>query len=921
MEPQFHNVMVCKKTDCRPFLEILVEKPENISHQNLGILAGIFQIDDRSEDSSYVVNYLISIIKKEYFSRANRGSVENFESALHKANLALAKLATHENVGWIGRINAICAVIEKNNLLISQTGNASAFLLRGTTLMEITELPDESIDSNPLKTFQDVISGKIEKNDKLILTTKEIFDIFSLEELKKSALKFSRENFLQFLNTALVNELDQVAALVVDIDEKIEEPVEAPVVKKIEEVNVFSQNAFRKESTPKELMKERAQEEFVLQERQAIIREIKDERKDFVDQKTGHIYIKEPESDAIENLPQKTTIDFSASLEKLSALASASARLLSQTGIGAKEASSAFWQKSRAKITEIRTRKNAASLNALEKRMEAQIRTEKEAEKSEMTEREPERLVIEKIDSEVPRAAETKILLAQKIKTAYTKLEKLEIKAKTGALLKKTKPGIEWLKERSADGLILILQRPTRITLKLTASLKNKWHEHKAEKSVRIATRSVAGGPAHNATPARSVVTTSGEHSVAGGPASDTATARDVIVTSSEYSDAIRPAMDIAPGADEIIPANKIRYPWEKPLSKPVSSDAITTKMATEPPKKLALSPILRKTLEIGQAVKLKKVLPDFSRLKQIIKNLDQKQKISALAILLLLLIVPYLIVKWENRPKEKPVVATEAPVVAVPLEKDTNVVRIEKSDEVYSGDVAKIINLNGKIFALKNSAVVDMENQREFSLSADFQSPDLFLGMDDLNLIFIIKNNQILSLSPMTGKFQNNNLNFSTDGKVVDAKTYLTYIYLLDATNNQIYRAPRADGGFGEKTAWVKDKLDLSKTKNMAINENIFVIDGQNILKLLRGKKQAFLLESTATPIAPDSLYAQNSGTVFYILDKTNSRILKLDNDGKILAQYYNTNIKNATDFSVSEENKLIYISDKSGVKSYRIE
>ena len=119
LKPNFQNILICKKKENRPFLEILIEEPENISRKNLGILVGIFQINDYSEDSSYIVNYLISVIKKEYFAKTNRGPVENFEAALHKANLALAGLATHENINWIGHINAVCAVIEKNNLLLS----------------------------------------------------------------------------------------------------------------------------------------------------------------------------------------------------------------------------------------------------------------------------------------------------------------------------------------------------------------------------------------------------------------------------------------------------------------------------------------------------------------------------------------------------------------------------------------------------------------------------------------------------------------------------------------------------------------------------------------------------------------------------------------------------------------------------------
>ena len=815
LEPNFHDILICKKNDCRPFLEILIEEPENISHHSLGTLVGIFQIDDRSEDSSYVVNYLISIIKKEYFSRANRGPVENFESALHKANLALAKLATHENIGWIGRINAICAVIEKNNILLSQTGNASAFLLRGNTFTEITEIQDENIDSNPLKTFQDVISGKIEKNDKLLLTTKEIFDIFSLEEIKKSALKFSRENFIQFLNTALVNELDQVASLVIDIDEKTDELPEVPTATRREDVNVFSQTAFQKESSPKMLEKERAKEDILRKERQEIIQELKDEAKDFVDKKTGHIYIKETHNAPEENHAEKIEFDpLPLFKEKLSNLGQSTAKLLKSATGTIKDQSILFWEKSRTKISQIKIKKTPPEIGFLDQKT-AKLDESK--------------IVFDQ--------TEPGITPLERLNHAYSKLE---IKARAESLIKKIKPGVEWLEEKTADGLIFILRKPTNLTIQLIESLKNKWRDHKIKNQNETKNQ---------------------------------------------------------------------RYPWE---NSPTSSDTEPQKITTTP---------VQKTTNLGQFIEPKKILPNFSRLKQISKSLDRKQKLSALAALVILLVVPYWIVKLENRKVEKkPEIVEEIPVIILPLENDLNVQRIETLNEIYVGNVAQIINLNDKFFAQKDSEIIDLETKKSFPLSSNFQNPELSLGMDDLNLIFIVKNNKVTSLAPTSGKFQANSIAFPEKAKIADAKTYLTYLYLLDGNNNQIYRYPRAEGGFGEKSTWLKETLDLSGAKSLAINENIFVINGQNILKLFRGKNQPYTPEKTVTPISPDKLYAQNTSTNLYILDKTNARIIKLDGDGKILAQYYNASIADTINFSVSEKTNLVYLSDTNGIKSFAI-
>lgn len=843
LEPQFHDILVCKKNDCRPFLEVLVEEPENVSRQNLGTLVGIFQIDDRSEDSSYVVNYLISVIKKDYFSHVNRGPVENFESALHKANLALAKLATHENIGWIGRINAVCAIIEKDNLLLSQTGNASAFLLRGSTLTEITEAPNENIDSNPLKTFQDVISGKIEKSDKLIFTTKEIFDIFSLEELKKSALKFSQEDFLRFLNTALINELDQVAVLVADISEKIEEPIRVTATKKIEGTNVFSQTAFRKEAPGKMPEKENGKTGSDQKEKQGLIQELKEKASDFVDKKTGHIYIKEPEDNLAENAPAQSPIDFASWREKFSDLTIKTFEFVVRIKRTTASSLLSIREKGRKKISEIRRRNEDAAIKNLEKKIEAQIETETRAKETIFQTQ-------TKIEPVEPAPSEIKTPLSERIRSAYAKLQ---IRPRMLVFLKTMNLTADWMKEKTADGIIFLLQKPTRLTIKLLATQKNKWREYRSKKT--------------------------------------------------ETKN--RPDND------------QKKYPWETTSTKTTPSETEAEKLKDGLPSKT--SPIAKDD-KPKKSLNFKQILPDFSRLKQIVGNFNRKQKISALAILILLLIVPYWIATWESKPEEKPAIIEETPIVPLALEQDLNVVRVKKLDEIYSGDVAKILNLNNKFFALKETEIINLESNKSFPLPSDFQAPELFFGMEDLNLLFLVKNNKLISLSPTTGKFQGNNLSFPANGKIVAAKTYLTYIYLLDTTNNQIYRAPRAEGGFGEKTLWLKDNLALSEAKDLAINENIFVINGQTISKLFRGKKQEFPIENTATPILPEKLYTKNTGTNIYVLDKSNSRIIKLSSEGKILAQYHNSAIVNITDFSVNEENDLIYLSDANGVKSFKM-
>ena len=817
LKPNFQNILICKKKENRPFLEILIEEPENISRKNLGILVGIFQINDYSEDSSYIVNYLISVIKKEYFAKTNRGPVENFEAALHKANLALSGLATHENINWIGHINAVCAVIEKNNLLLSVTGTASAFLLRKNALVEITENPLEEMEISPLKTFQDVISGKIENGDKLFFTTQELFELFSLEEIKKSALKFSRENFIQFLNTALVNELDQVATLVVDVAEFEESEVSNSAPAKTPEFNAFSQAAFRASKKPKE---EKATPEIAptksTEDTSAPIElsAAEDEAQaDFVDEKTGHIYLKEnpaPLEDPASrfSLP---TFDFSRAKEKTAFLAIA----FGKTARGTTQAFTRYLEKTAPKF-KTKKEKNSDELEAL---VRSNLQKEMGAE-------------------EVPSAPEKRRATGGEMhhNTSLLRLiyQNYAPKIKAGAI---------WLWEKFVDLSILILRWPAKFFLRTSTFAKAYYAKKQKERNAQ-----------------KSLIT-----------------------------------------------------PEKAPAEENVETFFAKSRRGIFAGKK---------TDGASWTIQFGRLWPDFSKLKTLIGKFNSQQKISVVVILFLLLVVPYWISRWERQLSEKaPAPVVEAPVARLPLEEDKNVTRLADFAEVFaSTGLTKIIGLNGKLFVLKDTAVVDTENQKEIALPADFQNPDLFFGMDDLNLIFLVKNNRILSLAPATGKFTPNNLTFPESSDIVSAETYLTYAYLFDAKNSQIYRYPRAEGGFGEKTAWLKETLTLSNAKTMAINENVFLASENEIQKLFRGKKVDFSLEETATPIKINKLYTKRDSSFLYVLDKTNARVVKLDNDGKILAQYYNAKIAEADDFSVNEENNLVYLLNNSGVENFEM-
>jgi hypothetical protein len=229
----FREIFVSANRELAPFGMVFVYPPENFEQKQLGTVFGLIKISDISPESSFVANLLASVIKKEYFSKPGRPAYDSFEASLKKANLALAELARQGSVKWIGKISFAGGALEKNNLHFSKLGTASILLLRSGMLADIGSGLDEDtaeVDSHPIKTFSDISSGKIELGDRLVFTTSDLLEIFSFEEIRQNAARFSREEFPEILSASLVANSELSGTIVMSMvseEEAADQPLQS----------------------------------------------------------------------------------------------------------------------------------------------------------------------------------------------------------------------------------------------------------------------------------------------------------------------------------------------------------------------------------------------------------------------------------------------------------------------------------------------------------------------------------------------------------------------------------------------------------------------------------------------------------------------------------------------------------------------
>lgn len=302
IEKKIEEVLIARNRAIVPFVLSFSYEAENIALSPLGNLSGVFSVSDRESDSAYIGNCLAAVAKKEYFANPKKTPGDAFESALHKTNLALARLVQEGHVSWIGKLHGAIIAIQKNEIHFSVSGNGVVLLCRNEFCSLVSEgMTSEEAMENPLKTFTDISSGTILPGDKIILSTPELVELLSPSEIGKQSKKLDRERFTQFIKTALVNTYPQASTVIIDITEASAEP-EKTALRYAEETsiheeteskasyieNIFSGKTFQKNRS-------RRTQKLAPTPQKQIASAAEVRKVEHIDARTGHIYLRAEE--------------------------------------------------------------------------------------------------------------------------------------------------------------------------------------------------------------------------------------------------------------------------------------------------------------------------------------------------------------------------------------------------------------------------------------------------------------------------------------------------------------------------------------------------------------------------------------------------------------------------------------------------
>ena len=262
--------IVFSNEEGKSFCDIFIYEPENVEEQMLGNLYIIGEIVNFSENSSYLVNLLASIAKKEFYSNSKKSTIESLETSLHKINSTLSDLAEQGNVDWIGNLNMTYCAYKNGELHLSQTGKIKTILIRDGQITDIGKNITNKEKPHPFKTFANIANGELESGDLVLFATPELFNVFSMEKLKQLAFSLDIEELAEVIQDSVEKEdgIKTMGLLLMKIEEEKEE--------KLPYIEIGSQIENNKKERPVSVLREKFEEPVILNKKDPAILGAKD---------------------------------------------------------------------------------------------------------------------------------------------------------------------------------------------------------------------------------------------------------------------------------------------------------------------------------------------------------------------------------------------------------------------------------------------------------------------------------------------------------------------------------------------------------------------------------------------------------------------------------------------------------------------
>lgn len=143
----------------------------------------------------------------------------------------------------------------------------------------------------------------------------------------------------------------------------------------------------------------------------------------------------------------------------------------------------------------------------------------------------------------------------------------------------------------------------------------------------------------------------------------------------------------------------------------------------------------------------------------------------------------------------------------------------------------------------------------------------------------------------------------------LIDLAVFNGRIYLLDAKSKTVYRLSKDSSGY-HGTVWFSQNTGLSDPKGLAVDGDLYVLDGSRVKKFSQGKATSFALEDIRPKLeTPRAIVTGTTLKNLYIADPAQARILVFSKEGVLVKQYSSADALSKTKhLAISADEKMLY-------------
>lgn len=194
------------------------------------------EVQNNAVDAEEIGAMVFETVQKLFFEDIEKEPYARFETALKAVNGMLKEFKKQKVSGYIGNLNVIISAIVGDELLLSQSGDSEAYLIRKRYVSVISDgLSEETNDD----VFSSIASGRIEAGDMVLFSSTRLLRYITKTDLAKCVNKAGVAESLADIRDIVATEMLGRVGLTGMIFEKVSD---SEVVELEEEMDAVSRS-------------------------------------------------------------------------------------------------------------------------------------------------------------------------------------------------------------------------------------------------------------------------------------------------------------------------------------------------------------------------------------------------------------------------------------------------------------------------------------------------------------------------------------------------------------------------------------------------------------------------------------------------------------------------------------------------------